>query len=182
MKRPFISVFSIEVKIIFRITEIYLVVLQKFCIFAAYSVMNERPKILKNREFTKIKIMSETKKMTKEEILEIFKSEYDSVLHRYERRVEKYALRRYGDDMYKAQVNLKVIRELRPMTSWDDPNKIKTWLGNHIKNIECILIEGSQYPTSSSIMHNVADTLRRVSLQELRGEIERLRMTITCNE
>ena len=30
MKRPFISVFSIEVKIIFRITEIYLVVLQKF--------------------------------------------------------------------------------------------------------------------------------------------------------
>lgn len=167
-------------------------VLQKFCIFAAYSVMNERPKILKNREFTKIKIMSETKKMTKEEILEIFKSEYDSVLHRYERRVEKYALkmnedfeyffRRYGDDMYKAQVNLKVIRELRPMTSWDDPNKIKTWLGNHIKNIECILIEGSQYPTSSSIMHNVADTLRRVSLQELRGEIERLRMTITCNE
>ena len=32
--------------------------------------------------------MSETKKMTKEEILEIFKSEYDSVLHRYERRVE----------------------------------------------------------------------------------------------
>lgn len=28
--------------------------------FAAYSVMNERPKILKNREFTKFKIMSET--------------------------------------------------------------------------------------------------------------------------
>lgn len=160
--------------------------------FAAYSVMNERPKILKNREFTKFKIMSETKKMTRKEILEIFKSEYDSVLRRYERRVEKYALkmnedfeyffRWHGDDMYKAQVNLKAIRELRPMTSWDDPDKIKTWLGNHIKNIECILIEGSQYPTSSSIMHNVADTLRRVSLQELREEIERLRMTITCNE
>lgn len=28
--------------------------------FAAYSVMNERPKVLKNREFTKFKIMSET--------------------------------------------------------------------------------------------------------------------------
>ncbi len=27
--------------------------------FAAYSVMNERPKVLKNREFTKFKIMNE---------------------------------------------------------------------------------------------------------------------------
>lgn len=35
-------------------------VLQKFCNFASYSVMNERPKIRKNREFTKFKIMSET--------------------------------------------------------------------------------------------------------------------------
>ena len=33
-------------------------VLQKFCNFAAYSVMNERPKVLKNREFTKFKIMN----------------------------------------------------------------------------------------------------------------------------
>ncbi len=35
-----------------------MVVLQKFCNFAAYSVMNERPKVLKNREFTKFKIMN----------------------------------------------------------------------------------------------------------------------------
>lgn len=36
-------------------------VVHKLCTnFAAYSVMNERPKILKNREFTKFKIMSET--------------------------------------------------------------------------------------------------------------------------
>ena len=45
--------------------------------FAAYSVMNERPKIRKNREFSKFTDMSETKKMTTEEILEIFKGEYD---------------------------------------------------------------------------------------------------------
>ena len=160
--------------------------------FAAYSVMNERPKIRKNREFSKFTDMSETKKMTTEEILEIFKGEYNRLLRKYERRVEKYALnmnedfehffRWYADDMYKAQVNLKAIRELRPMTSWTDLDKIRMWLGNHIKNIEGILIEGSQYPTSSSIMHNVADTLRRISLQELREEIQVLLMAITCNE
>jgi len=71
--------------------------------------------------------MSETKKMTKLEILEIFKDEYKSVLRKYERNVEKYALkmnedyeyffRWYGDDMYKAQVNLKAVRELRPTRS-----------------------------------------------------------------
>lgn len=136
--------------------------------------------------------MSETKKMTKEEILEIFKNEYNSVLRRYERKVEKYALkmnedyeyffRWYGDDMYKAQVNLKAVRELRPMTSWDDLDKIKTWLGNYIENIERTLVEGSQYPTSSSIMANVAETLQRVASQELRGELQRLLWSITCNE
>lgn len=136
--------------------------------------------------------MSETKKMTKQEILEIFKSEYDSVLRKYERRVEKFALkmnedyehffRWCADDMYKAQVNLQAVRKLRPMTSWDDLDKIRTWLDQQIKNIELTLIEGSQYPTSSSIMHNVADTLHRVSLQELRDDLRRLLMTITCNE
>lgn len=136
--------------------------------------------------------MSETKKMTKLEILEIFKDEYKSVLRKYERNVEKYALkmnedyeyffRWYGDEMYKAQVNLKAVRELRPMTSWDDLDKIKTWLGNYIENIERTLVEGSQYPTSSSIMANVAETLQRVASQELRGELQRLLWSITCNE
>lgn len=136
--------------------------------------------------------MSETKKMTKEEILEIFKSEYNSVLRLYERKVEQYALkmnedyehffRWYGGNMYIAQVNLKAVRELRPATAWDDLEKIKTWLNGHIKSIELTLIEGSQYPTSSSIMHNAADTLSRVAQQELRGDIQRLLMTITCNE
>lgn len=136
--------------------------------------------------------MSETKKTTKEEILGIFKSEYNSVLRKYENRVEKhtvgmnedfeYFFRWHGDDMYKAQVNLKAVRELRPMTGWDDLDKIKTWLGNHIKNIEGILIEGSQYPTRSSIMHNTADTLRRVAMQELREDIQRLLGSITYNE
>lgn len=136
--------------------------------------------------------MSETKKMTKLEILEIFKDEYKSVLRKYERNVEKYALkmnedyeyffRWYGDDMYKAQVNLMAVRELRPMTSLDDLDKIKTWLGNYIENIERTLVEGSQYPTSSSIMANVAETLQRVASQELRGELQRLLWSITCNE
>lgn len=136
--------------------------------------------------------MSETKKMTKQEILEIFKGEYKSVLRKYERNVEKYAIkmnedyeyffRWYSDEMYKAQVNLKAVRELRPATSWDDLDKIKTWLGNHIENIERNLIEGSQYPTSTSLVANVAETLRKVAQQELRGELQRLLWSITCNE
>ena len=43
---------------------------------------------------------NETKKMTKEEILEIFKSEYKSVLRQYERRVEKYTLKMNEDYEY----------------------------------------------------------------------------------
>ncbi len=135
--------------------------------------------------------MSETKKMTKEELLEIFKSEYKTVLRKYERKVEKYALkmnedyehffRWNGGDMYKAQVNLKAVRELRPMTSWEDLDKIRTWLDHQIRNIELALIEGSQYPTSTSIMHNVAETLGREAQQELRTDLQRLLMTITYN-
>lgn len=129
--------------------------------------------------------------MTKEEILEIFKSEYKSVLRQYERLIEKYTLkmnedyehffRWNGADMYKAQVNLKAIREMRHMTSWNDLGKIETWLGHYIENIERTLIEGSQYPTSTSIMHNVAETLGRVALQELREVLQRLLMVITYN-
>lgn len=135
--------------------------------------------------------MSETTKMTKEKILEIFRDEYRSLLRKYERKVEKYAVkmnedyehffRWNGDGMYKAQVNLKAVRELRPMTSWDDLDKIKTWLGHQIENIELTLIEGSQYPTSTSIMHNVAETLGRVAQQELRADLQRLLMIITYN-
>ncbi len=94
----------------------------------------------------------------------------------------EYFFRWYGQDMYIAQVNLNAVRELRPMTSWDDLEKIKTWLGNHIENIERTLVEGSQYPTSSSIMANVAETLKRVAQQELRGELQRLLWSITCNK
>lgn len=136
--------------------------------------------------------MSETKKMTKDEILEIFKSEYNSVLRLYERKVEKYALkmnedyehffRWHGENMYIAQVNLKAVRELRPATAWDDLEKIKAWLSGHIKSIELTLVEGSQYPTSSSIMHNVAETLGRKAQQELRGDLQRLLGTIITNE
>ena len=60
-----------------KLSSINLVVRKLSLTFAAYSVMNERPKIRKNREFSKFTDMSETKKMTTEEILEIFKGEYD---------------------------------------------------------------------------------------------------------
>lgn len=136
--------------------------------------------------------MSETKKMTKEGILDIFKGEYNSILRRYEKKVEKYALemnedyeyffRWHSDEMYKAQVNLMTVRELRPMTSLDDLDKIKTCLSNHIGNIEHTLIEGSQTPSSTSMMMNVAEVLKRVAMQEMRGDLQRLLWAITCNE
>ena len=154
--------------------------------------MNERPKIRKNREFTKFKIMSETKKMTTEEILEIFKGEYSSVLRRCEREAEKHTLkmnedfeyffRWYAGEMYVATVNLKAVRELRPATYWDDPVKIKTWLIHQIESIENMLIEGSQTPASTSLMMNAADTLQRVAKQRLRIDLQRLLSAITDNE
>lgn len=128
--------------------------------------------------------MSETKTMTKNDILEMFKCEYGIILRRYEREVEKYALkmnedfenffRWYGGNMYKAQVNLKAIREMRPMTYWDDLGKIKEWLEGYIHNIELSLIDGSQYPTSTSMMQNAAETLGREAQQMLRSELQRL--------
>lgn len=136
--------------------------------------------------------MSETKKMTKQEILEIFKGEYKSVLRKYERKVETYTIemnedyeyffRWHSDGMYKAQVNLKAVRELRPIISLDDLDKIKTCLCNHIGNIEHTLIEGSQTTSSINIMMNAAEVLKRVAMQEMRGDLQRLLGSITCNE
>lgn len=40
---------------------------------------------------------NETTKMTSEAILEIFRSEYESILRRYERDVEKYAIKMNED-------------------------------------------------------------------------------------
>lgn len=131
---------------------------------------------------------NETKKLTKHEILEM---EYASTLRYYERKVQKYALRMvkdyehffrwYGGEMYKAQVNLKAVRELHPMLGWDDLEKTKTWIEGYIGNIELTLIEGSQYPTGTSLMHNVAETLSRAAQQELRQDLQRLLHIITCN-
>ena len=136
--------------------------------------------------------MSETKKMTKEEILEIFKSEYKSVLRQYERQVEKYALKMNEDyeyffrwhsgDMYVATVNLQAVRALRPATSWDDLGKIETWLTHQIQNIELNLIEGSQTTSSTSMMMNAAEVLKRVAAQELRQNLQRLLMVVTYNK
>ncbi|MBP3377210.1 MAG: hypothetical protein J6L96_00530 [Clostridia bacterium] len=135
---------------------------------------------------------NETKKMTKEEILEIFKSEYKSVLRQYERRVEKYTLKMNEDyeyffrwhsgDMYVATVNLQAVRSLRPATSWDDLGKIETWLTHQIQNIELTLIEGSQTPSSTNMMMNAAEVLKRVAMQELRQNLQSLLMIVTYNK
>lgn len=136
--------------------------------------------------------MSETKKMTKEEILEIFKSEYKSVLRQYERQVEKYTLKMNEDyeyffrwhsgDMYVATVNLQAVRALRPATSWDDLGKIETWLTHQIQNIELNLIEGSQTTSSTNMMMNAAEVLKRVAAQELRQNLQCLLMVVTYNK
>lgn len=136
--------------------------------------------------------MSDTKKMTKEEILEIFKSEYKSVLRQYERQVEKYTLKMNEDyeyffrwhsgDMYVATVNLQAVRALRPTTSWNDPGKIETWLTHQIQNIELNLIEGSQTTSSTSMMMNAAEVLKRVAAQELRQNLQHLLTVVTYNK
>ncbi len=136
--------------------------------------------------------MSDTKKMTKEEILEIFKSEYKSVLRQYERQVEKYTLKMNEDyeyffrwhsgDMYVATVNLQAVRALRPATSWNDLGKIETWLTHQIQNIELNLIEGSQTTSSTSMMMNAAEVLKRVAAQELRQNLQHLLTVVTYNK
>lgn len=126
--------------------------------------------------------MSET--MTKEQILETFKEEYKRVVRRYEKEVEKYTLkmnedyeyffRWYADDRYKAVLNLEALRSMREMAYWDDLDKVIKCLENHIKNIELNLLEGTIPPTSTNVMMNVAAMLKRVAMQELRGELQQL--------
>lgn len=136
--------------------------------------------------------MSETKKMTKEEILKVFKTGYMSVLHQYERRVEKYTLKMNEDyeyffrwhsgDMYVATVILQTVRELRHTTSRDDLDDIEALLAHQIRDIEQTLIEGSQTPSSTSMMVNAAEVLKRVAMQELRQNMQNLLMILTCNK
>jgi hypothetical protein len=136
--------------------------------------------------------MSETKKKTTEEILEIFKSAYQSVLRQYEGKIEVYTLKMNEDyesffrwhsgDMYVASVNLQAVRALRPETSWDDLGKIEAWLTHQIQNIELNLIEGSQTTSSSSMMMNAAEVLKRVAMQELRQNLQSLLMIVTYNK
>lgn len=126
--------------------------------------------------------MSET--MTKEQIFEIFKDEFKSIVRRYERNVENYTLkaaqnyeyffRCYSDRLYKATINLDAIKSMRPMLHWDNVDKVAVWLENHINGIEQTLIEGQTLPSSTSMMNNVADVLKRSALQELRDDLQRL--------
>lgn len=132
--------------------------------------------------------MSETLKMTKEQLLEVFKAEYKSIVRRYERDVEKYKIemnkdyeyffRWYADDLYKATVNLEAVRSMRELEFWDDIEKASEWLENHISNLELNLLEGTITPTHTSVMMNVADMLKRVAMQELRGELQQLYRTV----
>lgn len=142
------------------------------------------PKIRKRHDFNKFKIMTETKEMTKEQRIAIFRDEYKSVIRRYERKVEKYTLkmnedyeyffRWYADDLYKAVLNLEAMRSMRPALGWDDPDKVAEWLKGHIENIELNLIEGTQTPTSTSMMMNAAEILKRAASQELRADLQGL--------
>lgn len=142
------------------------------------------PKIQKRSDFNKFKIMTDTKEMTKEQRLSIFREEYKSVIRRYEREVEKYTLkmnedyeyffRWYADDLYKAVLNLAAIRSMRPMLGYDDPDKVAEGLKHHIENIERNLIEGTQTPTSTSMMMNAAEVLKRAASQGLRNDLQGL--------
>lgn len=128
--------------------------------------------------------MSETLKMTKEQLLEVFKAEYKSIVRRYERDVEKYKIemnkdyeyffRWYADDLYKATVNLEAVRSMRELEFWDDIEKAGEWLENHISNLELNLLEGTITPTHTSVMMNTAGMLKRVAMQELRADLQRL--------
>lgn len=117
-------------------------------------------------------------KTNQEEVLKIFKSEYEGILLKMNENYEQFFCW-HGGTMYKIQINLKAIRELRHLTSWDSTDKIKMALENHIRNIELTLIEGSQYPTSTNLLHNVADVLGREAKQRLREDLQRLLYTIT---
>lgn len=128
--------------------------------------------------------MSETTNMTTADILEDFRREYKRVVRRYEKEVEKYTLkmnedyeyffRWHADDRYKAVLNLEALRAMREIAYWDDLEKVTKCLENHIKNIELNLMEGTLTPTSTNMMMNVADVLKRVAMQELRGELQNL--------
>ena len=124
------------------------------------------------------------KTMTNEQLLEVFKAEYKSIVRRYERDVEKYKLemnkdyeyffRWYADDLYKATVNLEAVRSMRELEFWDDIEKASEWLENHISNLELNLLEGTITPTSTNVMVNTAGMLKRVAMQELRADLQRL--------
>lgn len=125
--------------------------------------------------------------MTKEEILEAFREEYKRVVGRYEKEVEKYTLkmnedyeyffRWYADDRYKAVINLEALRAMREIAYWDDLEKAVKCLENHIRNIEWNLLEGTITPTSTNVMMNVADMLKKVAMQELRVDLNNLLRT-----
>lgn len=132
--------------------------------------------------------MSKTK-TSKEERIEILRQEFDHKVTRYSREVEKYTakmnedfeyfFRWYAADMYKAHHILGTLCEISPAIAlWEDSEKINLFLKGYIQNIELTLIEGSQYPSSSSIMHNASEILKREAKQELRQILLELTWTL----
>lgn len=127
--------------------------------------------------------------MTKEQIFEMFKDEFESVKRHYEREIENYTkkaaqnyeyfFRAYSDKLYIATINLGAIEAMSPMIKWENIDKAAAWIENHISNIEQTLIEGATMPSSTSTMNNVADMLKRAALQELRADLQRLQWTLT---
>ncbi len=84
--------------------------------------------------------MSETIKLTKEDLLENFRSAYKRLVRRYEKEVEKYTLemnedyeyffRWHADDRYKAVLNLEALRSMREIAYLEDLDKVEKCLGN----------------------------------------------------
>lgn len=128
--------------------------------------------------------MSETETMTKQEILESFKNEFNSIIRNCERAIEKYSLgmnedyeyfyRWHSGDMYKAVVRLRFFRALRPIIDCDSAEGIAVILNQHIGNIEWELIDGRQYPGGSSLASNAAEILAREAKQDMRADLKRL--------
>ena len=122
--------------------------------------------------------------MAKQEILGIFKGEYDIIVRNCERAIEKYSLgmnedyeyfyRWHSGDMYKAVVRLQFFRALRPIIDCDSAEGVAVILNQHIGNIERELIEGRQYPGGSSLASNAAEILAREAKQDMLADLQRL--------
>lgn len=116
--------------------------------------------------------------------LEIVRDEYSRLLRRYESKLDRltlkmnedyeYFFRWYSAEMYKHTVNLRALRNLKPLFYEKSEDDVKAALQRHISSIESELIEGCQLPSRTSLMMNAADSISREAKQELRNELMNL--------